>query len=204
MNYLAIDTCGKNLTLVLSVNGKNYTFFDNDLGLRHSVTLMPQIEKLLNEANFNPKDLDFIACVVGAGSFTGIRIGVATTKALCFAYNKPCLKLTSFDILAYNKKDLNNQKILAVIDAGHNGYYAQVFSKGEVKAPEYILEDEVIALIKEYAPISNDQITAFNVEKADILKGLISATTSKASEKTFDLNSLVPLYVRKSQAEEGR
>lgn len=204
MNYLAIDTCGKNLTLVLSVNGKNYTFFDNDLGLRHSVTLMPQIEKLLNEANLSPKDLDFIACVVGAGSFTGIRIGVATTKALCFAYNKPCLKLTSFDILAYNKKDLNNQKILAVIDAGHNGYYAQVFSKGEVKAPEYILEDEVIALIKEYAPISNDQITAFNVEKADILLGLISAVENKASEITFDINSLVPLYVRKSQAEEGR
>ncbi len=204
MNYLAIDTCGKNLTLVLSVNGKNYTYFDKDLGLRHSVTLMPEIERLSLKIGFNLKDLDFIACVVGAGSFTGIRIGVSTVKALCFAYNKPCLKLTSFDVLAYNKKDLEKQKVLAVIDAGHNGYYAQVFDMGKVFEPKYLLENEVLELIKEYSPISNDDITAFSVEKADILNGLILAVENKKGEITSNVETLIPLYVRKSQAEEGR
>lgn len=204
MNYLAIDTCGKNLTLVLSVNGKNYTYFDNDLGLRHSVTLMPEIERLTLSAGFNLKDLDFIACVVGAGSFTGIRIGVSTAKALCFAYSKPCLKLTSFDVLAYNTKDLQNSKVLAVIDAGHNGYYAQVFDKGKTLEPKYLLEPEILELIKDYAPISNDDITAFSTIKADILSGLISAIENKTSEITSNIETLIPLYVRKSQAEEGR
>lgn len=204
MNYLAIDTCNKNLTLVLSVNGKTYTYFNAELGLRHSVTLMPEIEKLTLEANFNLKDLDFIACVVGAGSFTGIRIGVATAKALCYAFSKPCLRLTSFDLLAYNVKDFANKKVVAVIDAGHKGYYTQNFDNGNALNPEYILEEQVIALTKDHVAISNDDITAFSVIKADILKGLITAVKEKSGEVSFNLETLAPLYVRKSQAEEGR
>lgn len=204
MNYLAIDTCGKNLTLVLKVGEKTYTFFDKDLGLKHSVTLMPEIENLALKSGLNLKDLDFISCVVGAGSFTGIRIGVSTAKALCFSYKLKCLNLTSFDVLAYNDKDFKEKKVLALIDAGHKGYYAQKIDFGTFLEPEYILEDQVLALKDEYDIISADEITAFSVKKADLLSGLISATENKVSEATFDLETLVPLYVRKSQAEEGR
>ncbi len=204
MNYLAIDTCGKNLTLVLKAGEKTYTFFDRDLGLKHSVTLMPEIENLALKSGFNLKDLDFIACVVGAGSFTGIRIGVSTAKALCFAYKLKCLKLTSFDILAYNEKDFKAKKVLALIDAGHKGYYAQKIDNGAFLEPEYILEDQVIALKDEYTIISADDIAVVDIIKADLLNGLVSAIEDKSNESTFDLETLVPLYVRKSQAEEGR
>lgn len=204
MNYLAIDTCGKNLTLVLKVGENTYTYYNKDLGLKHSVTLMPEIENLVVKSGASLKDVDFIACVLGAGSFTGIRIGVSTAKALCYAYSKPCLKLTTFDLLAYNKKDFKKEKIIALIDAGHNGYYAQIFDEGKSRAPEYILEDEVINLIKEFEPISYDDITAFKVSKADILLGLIRAIEDKKDQISYNLEDLSPVYVRKSQAEEGR
>ena len=113
MNYLAIDTSGKNLTLVLSVNGEVVTYNDGECGVNHSVELMPRIEALLEGVSVSLKEVDFIACVVGAGSFTGIRIGVSTAKALCFVYGKPCLAITSFDTLAYNEKQ---GKVLAIID----------------------------------------------------------------------------------------
>ena len=104
MRYIAIDTSAKNLTIIAYDNGKIHKVFDEECGVNHSTELMPKLEELLHKANFDLKDADFLACVVGAGSFTGIRIGVATVKALCFAYKKPCLSITSFDTLAYNEK----------------------------------------------------------------------------------------------------
>ena len=204
MNYLAIDTCGKNLTLVLSYNGKTYTYFDDNCSLRHSVSLMPEIEKLTLKANIDLKDLDFIACVVGAGSFTGIRIGVSTAKALCFSYNINALKLTSFDVLAYNEKELGEKNILSLIDAGHGGYYVQTFTKGVLGEPRYVLEDEVIELSKTYEIISADEITVAPYKKADLLLGLVCAIENLYKNASKNIETLVPLYVRKSQAEEGR
>ena len=204
MNYLAVDTCGKNLTIVLSYNEKIYNYYDKDCGLRHSVSLMPTIEKLVKEANCDFKNLDFIACVVGAGSFTGIRIGVSTVKALAFSYSLPVLKLTSFDVLAYNEKELYKENVLALIDAGHGGYYAQTFNKGVLGEPKYILKEEVLLLTKTHKIISADDLVELPHEKADVLKGLISSVEANKNNVSKDLEILVPLYVRKSQAEEGR
>ena len=102
MNYIAVDTSGKHLTLIAKKDEKIYEFFDKDCGVNHSISVMTELENLLIKADMQLKDADFFACVVGAGSFTGIRIGVSTVKALAFAANKPVLKITSFDTLAYN------------------------------------------------------------------------------------------------------
>ena len=202
MNYLAIDTSGKNLIVVLSANGKLYTKNDTAGGVTHAVGLMPTIENLLEEANFSLDKVDFFACVVGAGSFTGIRIGVSTVKGLCFAYNKPCLNITSFDTLAYNKQ---GEKVLAVIDAKHNGYYVCGYQNNEVcLSPNYLVGEEVVELSKEFEIVSNDDLQGVEYTKVSLLEGLINAVELKKEQVAFDLESLVPLYVRKSQAEEGR
>ena len=202
MNYLAIDTCGNSLTLALNIGGELHTIYDKECGAKHSVTLMPSIEKLLDNAGVTIAELDFIACVVGAGSFTGIRIGVSTVKALCFAYNKPCLSVTSFDLLAYNEKA---GKVLAVIDAKHDGYYVCGYDNLKISlSPCYINGEQLKALCTEYLPLASAPIASVDVKIVDLLQGLISATQSKANERTMDWDSLVPLYVRKSQAEEGR
>ena len=97
MSWLAIDTSAKHLTVIVNNGGKIFKHYEADCGVKHSVALMPAVEKLANEANFDISSADFIACVVGAGSFTGIRIGVATVKALCLAYKIPAVNITSFD-----------------------------------------------------------------------------------------------------------
>ena len=93
-----------------------------DCALTHSVVLMGEIENALAEAGIDKKDIDVFACAVGPGSFTGIRIGVATVKALAYALGKKVLGVTSFDSLAYNVSD--GRKKLAVIDARHGNFYA--------------------------------------------------------------------------------
>ena len=202
MNYLAVDTSGKNLTIIIKKDQKYYTYHDDECGVNHSVALMPEIEKLAKSANFDFKGADFFACVVGPGSFTGIRIGVATIKAMCFAFNKPCLLVTSFDALAYNNP---NGKVLSLIDARHNGFYACGYDGEEiVLSPRYIMREEVEELLGEYSAFASTDIDGIATEKVSVLDGFIKAIESKLPAVTFDLESLTPLYVRKSQAEEGR
>lgn len=202
MNYLAIDTSGKNLTIVLSADGKLYKYDDKECGVNHSVALMPKIEQMVLDANFDLKDLDFICAVTGAGSFTGIRIGVSTVKALCFALNKPCLAITSFDTLAYNKPD---GKTLAVIDAKHDGFYVCGYNNGVVEIePAYINRAQLLELQDEWTVVAISDIDGIKTLSVSVLEGLIKAVEQKNKDVTFDLQSLVPQYVRKSQAEEGR
>lgn len=203
MNYLAIDTSGKNLTVIIKQGEKEHTFFDADCGVNHSTALMPCVEKLIEQTGFDLKGADFFAAVVGAGSFTGIRIGVATVKALCFAFNKPCLAITSFDTLAYNEK---GGKVLALIDAKHNGFYACGYEDNKVVfQPAYLMRDKVEELVAEFdTVVASQPIEGFNVKVVSLSEGLKNAIENKLKEITPDVEALTPLYVRKSQAEEGR
>ena len=202
MNYLAIDTSGKNLTVVVENNGQLYTYYDSECGTNHSVSLMPKIEELLLKADLDLKDSDFLAVVVGAGSFTGIRIGVSTIKALCFAYNLPALSITSFDTLAYNVK---GGKVLSVIDAGHGGFYVAGYNDSEViLPPSYMLKQELDLIKDGYQVVSSNKIENLESATVSVLDGLINAVNSKFNQVVTDLDLISPLYVRKSQAEEGR
>jgi tRNA threonylcarbamoyl adenosine modification protein YeaZ len=202
MNYLAIDTSGKNLTVIICKDGKITEYYDSECGVNHSVALMPKIEEIAQSAQFDFNKADFFCAVVGAGSFTGIRIGVSTIKAMCFAFNKPCLSITSFDTLAYNKQ---GKKVLALIDAKHNGFYACGYDNAKVVLqPCYIDRTEVEQLLTEYHGVSSTAVNGLDLELVNISKGLINAIEKKVDEVSADLESLSPLYVRKSQAEEGR
>lgn len=202
MNYLAIDTSGKNLTVIVSKDGKTDKYFDSECGVNHSISLMPKVEEMVLRSGFDLSDADFFAVVVGAGSFTGIRIGVATVKALCFAYSKPALPITSFDTVAYNVK---GGKVLAVIDAGHGGFYACGYEDCRVVLePCYLLKDELDKIKDEYKVVSFTEISELNCQKVNVADGLEIAIKQKKDCLLYDLDKLVPLYVRKSQAEEGR
>ena len=202
MKYLAIDTSGKNLTVIIKNGDKLFTFFDEDCAVRHSVELMPRVEELAEKAGVNLQDMDFFACTLGAGSFTGIRIGVATAKAMCYAYKKPCLPITSFDTIAYNEK---GERVLAVIDAKHDGFYVCGYDDGKVIfEPSYIMRDKLNEIKDGYKLLSFEQISGLDVQVVSTLDGYVLAIEEKQNEITLDLDKLEPLYVRKSQAEEGR
>ena len=200
MNYIAVDTSGKHLTLIAEKDERTFVYFDPACGVEHSVSLMTELENLLVKAGMELKDADFFACAVGAGSFTGIRIGVSAVKALAFANGKPVLKITSFDTLAYN---IDSDKVLAVIDAKHNGYYICPYVDGVAGKAEYA-SGERLADYKDFAFVSGEEIKGVKTAVVSVADGFRRAIEKKRGEISDDINSLVPLYVRKSQAEEGR
>ena len=201
MKYLAIDTSGKNLTVIAKNEQITEVYYDPNCGVFHSTTVMNKIEETLNKVNLDVSDVDFIACVTGAGSFTGIRIGVSTVKALCFALNKKCLPITSFDTIAYNKKAGN---VLAVIDAKHDGYYVAGYNEKELILPPTFINGATLNSLKEkYTLLSFEDINGFDVEVVSLSEGLKNAVENNY-DKILPVTELNPLYVRKSQAEEGR
>ncbi len=204
-NFLAVDTSNNHLAVLAVKNGAAHTVFIPDCAMKHSVSVMPAVEEALTKADMSLAECDFFAAVVGAGSFTGIRIGISVVKGFCLAVEKPALPVTSFDVLAYNT--LDSGKVLCLVDALHDCYYACGYEQGKViYPPAYLTEEEVLALAAEgYALVACTELPL--AEKAavtlvDPCVGLEKATKALAEEEKF--GELTALYVRKSSAELNR
>ena len=200
MNYLAIDTSSSQLLVTLNYNGKQYSTYNDNCNMQHSVLLNCEIENLLNSANATLSDMDFFACNVGAGSFTGIRIGISTIKAFSFALGKKVLPITSFEVLAYNTDRI---KTLALIDAKNENYYVAPFINGVMGKPEFLHKDVILQKYSGFKMVSYEHIDGLKCKKVDLLNGFIKAIEDNLDKVSNDREILVPLYVRKSQAEEN-
>lgn len=199
MKYLALDTSGKRLLIIAKNGEKTAVYDDPECGIRHSVEIMNAIEETACKVFENLSEADFFACTVGAGSFTGIRIGVSTIKALAFAYGKHCVSITSFDALAYNKQ---KGKYIAVIDALHDAFYICGYDDLKtVIPPSYVTKERLLEYGKEFILLSEKPIKDLQTETADFRNGFIKAVEEKSNDK-FSPELLDPLYVKKSQAEE--
>ena len=199
MKYLAIDTSG-DLLVLLENNGE--TLVKRLIGsqTKHSLTLMPFIEEILEEAKITLDELDFFAVVTGPGSFTGIRIGVATIKALCLATGKNALQVTSFDLLAYT--DNAPQNCLCLIDANHDNYYCAGYKEKVVTiAPCFLTAEQVKGYAREYQICSSVTLPFENLFVCDLVGGMKNAIKAKI-DNIGGYNEIEPLYVKRSQAEE--
>ena len=194
-NYLAIDASSRYLTVVAKKNENIKIRHLADCAMKHSVIIMNEVEKAMDEADLTPRECDFFCAVTGPGSFTGIRIGISTVKGLAMGAGKPLLGITSFDLIAYN---VNSENFCVVIDAAHSHFYAQGYGKGAF-SPAYLSFDEVENL---NCPLYGfEDLPLKNYTKVDIKNCLPVATDRSKGSLSADIAAL---YVRKSQAEEGR
>ena len=199
-NFLAVDTgCGY-MSVVAAKDGKIFSSYLPDCSMRHSVLLMQTIDETLKKADLTLDECDFFGAVVGAGSFTGLRIGISAIKGFALAKGKKTLPITSFDVAAYNAIDTQG-KILCLVDALHGSYYACGYENGEViYPPAYISETEVYALQSAgYRLRSCETLSLNGVEKTDPVLGLQNAAIALGKREKF--GELTALYVRKSSAE---
>jgi len=205
VNFLAVDTSGNSMSVLAVKNGETFSTFLPDCAMKHSVLIMPTIEETLKKANMVLADCDFFAAVVGAGSFTGIRIGISAIKGFALATGKRTLPITSFDVAAYNTID-KEKKTLCLVDALHDSYYACGYHRGEITfAPAYVTEAQVLSLRDEGYTLCSCNVLPIaekaNVEIVNPVKGLYHAAVALAQANGFgELNAL---YVRKSSAEEN-
>jgi len=186
MKAILIDTTGSSLIVAL-VDGDKAFSVNKDVGKSgHSKVLMTTIDGLLEENGVKIDDVDTIAVVVGPGSFTGIRIGVATATALAFSLDAKRVSVTSFELLAYSR-----QKATVAVDAGHGNLYVADCEDGEVKCTRFIDGDEAKCVDR------SEFLFDTAVDPAIALQKVVEKKVAKGEY----VGVFEPYYMRKSQAE---
>ena len=112
----------------------------------HSELMMPQIENMFKAAEISPVDIDVFAAAVGPGSFTGVRIGVATAKAMAEGLDKPCVAVSTLEALAYPSKFFDGI-ISPILDARREQVYNALF-ENDGNGLSRLTEDRALSLEK--------------------------------------------------------
>ena len=212
MNILAIDTTTKKASVALKTESNLFSKEINN-EITHSEKLLPLIDEVLKEANLSLKDIDLFALTLGPGSFTGVRIGVATIKALSKVYNKKIFGTTSLELLALDSiKNTNTppKYVLSLMDARNNRAYYNLYKlenntlvSSDFKGNDYI--SSILENIKEQnlddllICIDNNSNDIQDVFHANL--DITNIFDLDMSDKLYDYLNLDAMYYRKSEAE---
>lgn len=212
MRILGIETATRAASVAVAFDGKILAESLRELPQTFSETLMPQVEEVIRISGAFDK-LDAVAVSIGPGSFTGLRIGLATAKALAYAWGIKIIGVPTLSAMSYN---FPNAKVVPLIDAQKNRAYCQLFkdcaaqSELEVKPIEAIITEagqvegelflcgDVLHKIKVSLP-PNVRLAPPHLRMPRASSVAICAAYLG---KVDNVMNLEPLYVRRSEAEE--
>ena len=193
MKILAIDTSGMTCTVAVSSDGMLMSQFSIQFKTTHSQILMPMINDIKEKINLDLNSVDAIAIANGPGSFTGLRIGLATAKALCLALDKPLIQVPTLDAMAMNFYG-TDKIVCPMMDARRMQVYTGVYEFVEKKDDDFersydfrvVKEQEALSL-EEIVSVLNglnkevirlvDAITVYKDKIKELLKGPYTCAT---------------------------
>ena len=211
MKVLAFDTSSKALSLAILEDKQVLAETTINIKKNHSITLMPAIDFLMASLDWTPKDLDRIVVAEGPGSYTGLRIAVATAKTLAHTLNIELVGMSSLlALVPYQQEGL----FVPMMDARRNNVYAGFYENAKPVMPETHLPFErVIELIKGASQVTFvgevgpfvEQIQE-HLPRTDYKETLPNAANLAllAWDKEADsLHDFVPNYLKRVEAEEN-
>lgn len=144
---LAFDVASPNCSAVVWRDGTIIAQRMESGPKRHAERLVPLIGEVMDAAAMTFDELEAIAVTVGPGSFTGVRIGLATAKGLALATNLPVIGVTSFAAVAFGVSELerSGRNLLVVLETKRTDFYCQAFSPDLVSlGPPAAIEPEAL------------------------------------------------------------
>lgn len=130
MRILSLDAATKGLGVALTNGDKLLATACLNVGKTHSQRLIPLVNDLLQAGNLSLADIDLVAVTIGPGSFTGLRIGISSAKAIAYALGLPMVGVKTLDALAVNCVGSPNI-ICPILDARRNEVYYGVYESRE-------------------------------------------------------------------------
>jgi tRNA threonylcarbamoyladenosine biosynthesis protein TsaB len=221
MRVLALDTSTFVGTVAVLRDGALLAEWSASVRATHGETLLPHVARALEQAGVGARELDLIAVGIGPGSFTGVRIGVATGKGLALAEGKPLLGLSSLQVIAMG---MPGGEVRAVAVDAHKGeLYCALYALdgSELLAPFHALPAQAAARLREGAKgqplwLAGDGAERYGESFTGALGPFVrapafcdvprAACLAFAAAREFarngpsDLAALEPLYVRPSDA----
>ncbi len=223
MLILGIDTATQQVGTAIGGHEGVLAAFQSAKGRRHAETLVPAIRFLCAQTKVELSDIGAIAVDVGPGLFTGLRVGVATAKAMASALKIPMVPVTSLDLLAFEVR-WSPRRIVSVVDARRGevfyAFYRQVpggvqrLSEMRCGSPEELCSEiqatgeEVLAVGDGALRYQENLSDLTRVEVADAglafpsPAALVQLAHARALREDFvNAWDLQPVYLRKADAE---
>lgn len=223
MKILALDTATLMATCAIIEGDKVLGEYSLNQDMSHSEKLVPMIKTILDGLSLNIKDIDLFGVSIGPGSFTGLRIGVATIKGFAHLFDKPLVGISTLEGLAFNLP--YNNIIVPMIDARRDRVYTGIYTWEESKI-KTIMEPDVIEVNDLMKILDKYESIVVNGEGSLVYKEIImESLKEKVQFSTISQNScratsigelallkyndghrddyytLIPDYLRKTQAE---
>lgn len=228
MKILALESSATACSVALCRDGEIIAHNYQNSGLTHSRTLLPMVHDLLNNCGESFDNVDVVAVAAGPGSFTGLRIGVATAKGLAWPADKDCAPCSTLESMAWPLAHLDGKLIVCAMDARRKQVYNALFlaEQGQLKrmAPDRAISledlaeelagyDQELIVVGDGAKLCFNALTAcgHRVELAPVHLRMQSAVgVARAAEEQIKNGALIkgdalaPVYHRLSQAERER
>jgi tRNA threonylcarbamoyladenosine biosynthesis protein TsaB len=217
MNVLAFDTSTEIFSICLDTDDNHFEF-SCSMGFRHSETLVTEIDSFLGRESISAADLDLIVCTRGPGSFTGLRIAMATAKGLSLGSSTPMVSIQTLDMLAYGLEYFNGV-VVPIIDARKKRFYTAIYQGSKKQSDNLDLSPEDIILkLKDYDNIlltGPDAVQFFKLVGSDSrfsidtnskrpwAGNLIPLGKGQFINHGASTDDEGPLYLRRSEAEIG-
>ena len=225
MRILALDTSSATGSAAVAEDGRVLIERGGDPSRTHGERLPTELMTLLDDARVTLPSIDRFAVAIGPGSFTGLRVGIATIQGLAFAAQKLVVPVSTFDALAWRVRT-SAAAIGAWVDAHRGEVFATLFAPdGETALlpPSSLPPDKTIEAWRvtldawpqvrftgdgavRYAPLIRatlDERAVVDTE-APLLAGAIAEIAAAPTSQAAPPHALVPLYVRRPDAELAR
>ena len=201
MLILAIDTSGRHGSVALC-RGDAESFEALQLvgleGGTYSARLMPTIASMLEQNHIDKKDIDGFVVVSGPGSFTGLRVGLATIKGLCEVLQRPLATVSMLEAVAI-ARGLPSQNVTAVLDAGRGEVYVGEY---HVAANDTRLVRERITKLAEFAAEAKNPTGELLTPDASVADQLLAAGIKGTPVDPVHADQIGRIGIRKLQAGE--
>ena len=226
MKILAIDTSAIVASCALCEDRVPVAVYSQKAGLNHSQTMLPMVKNLMDNTNVSIDDIDMLAVSAGPGSFTGIRIGVATIKGLAFGKDKICVGVSTLEAMAKTIGTFAKDAVICpVMDARRNQLYNAIFEvHGDIvlrltedrlidaaelakeldamDKPVYFVGDGYDLITKMNLPFQRPTPPAYRWQNAYGVAQAALDLYNEAEDKTIFTDTLLrPEYLRAPQAE---
>jgi tRNA threonylcarbamoyladenosine biosynthesis protein TsaB len=225
LNILTIDTA-TDVELVSILSPKGVSNKTRAVASSHSKTLFANIDAALKELNLTISDISLIGVGIGPGSFTGIRIAVATTRMLAQLIDIPLVGIKTHLLYAASVETKAHDRILIAFDAKKDRLFGALYKKGvdpllpdeiippgdykidfltrgiERERKTYLIGNGVEKYHNEFSKkIPNHSIISNFLPSGEIACQLTKEIYLRRPDKFNDYNQIVPYYARKSDAE---
>ncbi len=224
MLTLALESSAKAASAALFEDEKMLAFSIQNAGLTHSRTLLPMAEGLVKGLDRTMGDIGLVAVSRGPGSFTGLRIGLAEAKGLCWALDIPAVGVSTLEAMAFGGPVLDGQMLCCCMDARRGQIYNALFTVEGGKpvrlTPDRAisvaeLESELVAsgepwiLLGDgaelcYNTLDRSQVTVFTAPEPLRLQNARGVGLAAVGKTPVSAHELLPAYLRLSQAERER